>query len=96
MHPFRQAEQLTLPPTQIKEPSNTLNPNTMASTPSKDYKRLEREQKKREKKMAREEARAEKLRAAQEAEQKAAEEARIAAEKAELEELERATRPDSD
>jgi len=63
------------------------NEIAMASTPSKDYKRLEREQKKREKRMAREEARAEKLRLAQEAEKKAAEEA-------ELEALERATRPD--
>ena len=37
----------------------------MASTPSKDYKRLEREQKKRDKRRAREEAKAEKLRAAE-------------------------------
>ena len=48
---------------------------TMASTPSKDYKRLEREQKKRDKRMAREEAKAEKLRVAEEAKVKAAEEA---------------------
>lgn len=45
----------------------------MAFTPSKDYKRQEREQRKRDKKRANEEAKAEKLRAAEvnvEAEQK--------------------------
>gem|GEM_PF-657581 len=47
----------------------------MASTPSKDYKRLEREQRKRDKKRAREEAKAEKLRLAEEEKRKAAEEA---------------------
>lgn len=47
----------------------------MASTPSKDYKRQEREQKKRDKRRAREEAKAEKLRAAEEAAKLAAEEA---------------------
>jgi len=39
----------------------------MAYTPSKDYKRREREQKKRDKRLAREAAKAEKLRASQQA-----------------------------
>ena len=52
----------------IDNPKNAKTSITMPSTPSKDYKRLEREQKKREKRAAREAAREEKLRAKRESE----------------------------